>query len=357
MGLGEVQIGLLASIALLGGAIATLPAGALTEVLRPRVSAIFSVAAVSLMTISMSLAVGFYTLAAILLIKGAMGRLMEPAVAVAVSATFPYRQRGMALAAVDAGAPLGQMSIAATLPILAQALGWKIAVIITGIAALLVLPLLMRIMRGDDAADATATRRPTASYRAVFGHRGFARLIAGQVAYRIVQGGLLTFIILYLSDSLGMNVVVAGLMLALAQASGAVSRLVWAWFQDRYFFDHRPAFIAYVALLGTLGLGILAFLPRHPSLFIVAAATVLAGSSVRGIWPSMVTVATELGEETIGAGRSTSIIMMASAAGAVVGPPLFGAIVSSVGYPAAWLSCSALMLVMAWLVRGIRTRD
>ncbi len=351
-----MQIGFLASASLLGAILATLPAGTLTEALPPRVAALFSVAAVSLMTITLSLAAGFVALFSILMVKGAVARLMEPAVSVAVAARFPGRNRGMAIAAVDAGAPLGQMTIAAILPALAIALGWQTAVVATGFATLMGLPVLARIMRRRSNAPegSSRTRRP-ASYRSLWHHRQFLKLIAGQVAYRAVQGGLLTFIILFLHEARGLDVVFAGMMLALTQASGGIARILWAWLQDRFFHDRRAVFIGYLGVVGAAGLAILAFLPHDPGVGTVVLAVVLAGSSIRGMWPSMVTVATELGERRLGAGRSTSIIMLASAAGAVGGPPLFGAIIGTAGYQVAWGLCALGMLVMTILVYDIRS--
>ncbi len=354
LGLTEVQIGFLASAGLLGAVVATLPAGAMTEILHPRTSALVSVAAVASMTVGLSLATTFLALFLFLAVKGAVGRLMEPAVAVAVASSFPGRNRGMALAAVDAGAPLGQMTIAAVLPILAISLGWNRAVVIVGVATLMGLPLLSAIMRVQvSERKATPPGRST-SYRFLWDQRDFARLIGGQIAYRMVQGGLLTFIILYLNEARGVPVVLAGMILALIQGSGSVARLLWAWLQDRFFHQRRALFIAFLGLVGALGCGILVVLPHDPPVSLVLTAAILTGASVRGLWPSMVTVATELGEERLGAGRSTSVIMLASALGAILGPPLFGATVSSLGYPTAWAGCVLLMLAMSALVWNIR---
>jgi predicted MFS family arabinose efflux permease len=105
------------------------------------------------------------------------------------------------------------------------------------------------------------------------------RLTLVSLGYAGMQVSLGTFLVVYLHDYVGMEVVAAGLMLAAAQVGGVVGRIVWGLVADRW---GDP-----VRLLGVLGLAMAgaalltaAFTAAWPLALVVAVCVAFGATAV-----------------------------------------------------------------------------
>lgn len=261
-----------------------------------------------------------------------------------IALTFSIKQTG-----VPAGAALA----GAALPALAVALGWRhaffaIALLGVGIAVV--------AERSRPALD--ADRQPgrrlslagvLAPLRIVFRTTALVELAATGFVYAATQVCLVSFLVVYLTETLGYALVAAGLALTVANAGGIVGRIVWGHVADRWV---RPRIV-----LGTLG--------------IVAAACAYATASFRDTWPGAVVLAigAAFGATAIGwngvqlaevarhspageAGMVTGASGFVTFAGVVLGPPLFALLATLTGsyragfvvFGSASLACGATLL-------------
>jgi predicted MFS family arabinose efflux permease len=135
----------------------------------------------------------------------------------------------------------------------------------------------------------------------------------------------------------------AGLTLTLGGAVCAVGRLASGWLADRRAAGHLGV-LALLLVVGAGGLALLA-LPGAVALLV----GVLLGFGVGWAWPGLLNYAVvQLNPSAPAA--ATSITQTGVYAGGCLGPLVFGPVAAHAGYPEAWLSAAAAMLLAAALM-------
>src|SRR5512144_1920248 len=147
------------------------------------------------------------------------------------------------------GVPVGAALAGAVLPALALARGWRtalVAVVATGI--------LITIVAQATRASYDADRSPShplsiaglfAPLRILLAHRALAALAITGGIYAATQMCLMSFLVVYLTEGIGLSLVAAGLALTVANLGGIVGRIVWGAVADRFVLPR--------AMLGLLG--------------------------------------------------------------------------------------------------------
>ncbi len=252
------------------------------------------------------------------------------------------------------GVPAGAALAGAALPALAATLGWRatffaIALVGLGIAAA------AERSRAALDGDREPERRLSlagvfAPLRTVFGTSALVGLAATGFIYAATQVCLVSFLVVYLTETLGYPLVAAGLALTAANAGGIVGRIVWGHVADRW---ARPR-----TVLGALG--------------VAAAACAYATSSFGDGWPSaaVIAIGVAFGSTAIGwngvqlaevarhapagqAGMVTGASGFVTFGGVVLGPPLFALLATLTGsyrlgfvlFGTASLLCGATLLL------------
>lgn len=148
------------------------------------------------------------------------------------------------------GVPAGAALAGAVLPILALRLGWHAA--FAAIAALgVAVALMSQLVRTSlDVGHAPARLRSFAGIlaplRELARNDAIRELVVTSFIYAALQVCLVSFMVVYLTESLGYTLVAAGLVLTVANLAGVVGRIVWGGFADLH--------LAPRELLGWLGL-------------------------------------------------------------------------------------------------------
>jgi nitrate/nitrite transporter NarK len=164
--------------------------------------------------------------------------------------------------------------------------------------------------------------------RLVLGIGNLRRLALASFAFSATQLCFSTFLVTYLTEQVGRDLVGAGAVLAVAQSAGIVARILWGWLADRLV---PPALL--LALLGlamagaTVGVGL--FDPAWPSFAIMAVAVVHGATGIgwNGVYLSEVARLAPAGA----AGAATGGALAVTFLGIVTGPPLFSIIVATTG--------------------------
>ena len=246
------------------------------------------------------------------------------------------------------GVPLGNMLGGALLPALALAAGWQAAALIVA-AACLVLVLLVQPMREGLDIARDRDRRVFARglfigpLRLVFRSPPLRRLALASFGYSGMQTALSAFLVTYLNDGLGMPLVLAGIVLSVAQVAGVGGRILWGLVADRL---ARPEHV-----LGGLGLAMTAsalaagwFSLDWPLAAIFAVCIVFGGTAVawNGVYLAQIARLAPPGR----AGEVTGGTAFITFSGVMVTPAVFSVIVSTTGsYGAAFAAVAVLTFV------------
>ncbi len=267
-------------------------------------------------------------------------------------------KRGMNLlySIKQTGVPIGGILSGLIAPPITLALGWQAAL---AACALLLTALGVAIGVVREAWD--TDREPQApvlssmvtSAALVWRHRPLRWISAASFLYSGVQLSLTGFLATYLVSDIGLTLLVAGTVLSITHASGAVGRLAWGWIADRV----RSGGLALMlnGLLAALGaLATAAMAPRWPlfAVFISSAAFGFCAVGWNGVYMAVISRLSP--KETIGYATGGSLVL--TYAGVIIVPPAFAALHERVGltYASGFALLSLVSLLgvaCVWLAR------
>jgi sugar phosphate permease len=281
-------------------------------------------------------------LGAWLVLAGAFGSSANAASGRAVVAWFGPRQRGLALGLRHMSTPLGGAVAAALLPVAAAEGGLGAALLSLAVACLVGATAAAAGLRRAEPAPAVVAA-PGTTGPGPLRDRGIWRLSLGTAAVVLAQLSVLSFLALYLHEERGWSVGAAALALAGVQVGGAVARVVAGVWSDRVGSRLRP--LRALALAGGLALGAAAVLLAGPDA-LAATALVAAGVlTMAGNGVSFAAAAEMAGPRRVGTalGLQNTVLFVAVA----LAPPLFGAAVGLLSWPAAF-GLAALCPLIGW---------
>ena len=244
------------------------------------------------------------------------------------------------------GVPVGAALAGALLPALAVSLGWHTAflsVAAAGIAIAIVAQLARERLDADRVPErALSIAGVMAPLHEVLHTPALRELAVSGFVYAALQVCLMSFLVIYLTESLHYSLVAAGFALTAANLGGIVGRLVWGVIAD--------LFVSPRTLLGMIGVGagLCAWLTAlfgidWPSVAVIAVSVVFGMTAIgwNGVQLAEVARAAPPGQ----AGTVTGAAGFITFGGVLVGPPSF-ALVSALtnGYRLAFALFGALVL-------------
>lgn len=325
IGTDPALIGYQVSLVYVGAMISSLVSGALVRRLgaaRASQFALWMAAAGCLLSALGSLPV----LALGALVIGVGYGCTNPAASQLLARTPTSGRMNLIFSIKQTGVPIGGILAGLLVPSVTLALGWPAAL---GVCAALAVGLGLMIERvrpaWDDDRDRSAPMlaQPLASLALIWRHPVLRWLALASFAYAAAQLVLVGFLVTYLVTEIGLDLVVAGTVLAVAQAAGAAGRLVWGWLADRL----RSASAALIVngSLATAGaLATAAIAGGWPLGLIVAAAAFYGFSAIGWNGVFMAAVARQSPPERIGV--ATGGALSITYAGIIVGPSAFAAL-------------------------------
>ncbi|MHB1024154.1 MAG: MFS transporter [Desulfobacteria bacterium] len=262
-----------------------------------------------------------------------------------MSLTFSIKQTGV---------PMGGAMAGALVPPLVLSLGWKWASIVVGGVCIL-LAVLAETSRGTLDTDLQKFRRLsfagiTDSLGLVYSLPPVRELAVMSFFFAAMQVCLSTYFVSFLTTTLDVTLVQAGLTLTVALTAGMVGRIVWGGIADRL--------VAPRKMLGVLGIvmavsaaATFAFSHSWPYTAILAVSAFFGASAVgwNGVYLAEVVRQAPPGK----AGTATGGTLFFTFFGGVIGPPLFG-VLAGAGhrYSLAYLMFAApiffLGLLLIW---------
>ena len=315
---------------------------------------------------------GTASLGACLAAAGAAGASVYAASGRLILGWFPARQRGLAMGIRQSAQPLGVAVAALALPSIG-AHGRAAALAFLGAFCLAAAVLVAAAVRdparpprhaqppgrspyrrdpGRSGPDGISPDRTSGAGTSGGGTRSNAtrtvlwRIHAASALLVVPQFAVATFALVFLVGAHGLGPVMAGRLLAIAQACGAFSRLGAGVWSDRVGSRMRP--MRLLALATALILAALAAGAAVRAPWAVAAlfASVIVSVSTNGL--AFTAVAEHAGSSW--AGRALGIQNTGQNAFAAATPPVLAAVIGAVGYPASFGMVALFPLAAATLV-------
>ena len=291
------------------------------------------------------------------LVGAALG-LVNPASSTILLQASPPQYRSLIFSIKQSGVPLGSAIAGVLIPALLQYMHWRHAVLVLGIASAFVL-IVVAPFRPTYDRDRNPRQRIRLSgigapIAQVVSRPELLALALSSAVYSAVQTSLFSYLMLYLIVELGYTLVLAGLVFSVAQVMGIISRPAWGVVADRLQAPRQLLGGLGIAM-GLCGLAAALFTPDSPVAAIVVLCAVYGASAVgwNGVFLAEVARIAPPGK----VGVVTGGVMLFTFSGAVLGPPVFGAILGLTGsYALGFLFIALLPLVsglrLAFLTRA-----
>jgi MFS transporter, ACS family, hexuronate transporter len=189
--------------------------------------------------------------------------------------------------------------------------------------------------------------------------RNRSLLLLGGVTflYAGVQLSLAGFMVLFLTERVGMGIAEAGAMLALAQAGGIVGRIGWGIVSDVVFGGRRKIVMAILTVMAAVSSVVLSLTgPDTPRLVLLLTLAIAGVSAIGWNGINMLFVAEIAGRQA--SATAAGFNLTASYLGILVGPPIFGLLVDLTGsYTTAFQVGAAASLASLCLLALIKAPE
>ena len=349
-GLSRFLVGVLVATLTLGYTLALVPSGALVDTYGERPAFVGGLAGLGAGALAVTAAPSTLLLFVAAFVLGVAYASAMPATNRAIVAGVPADRQGLAIGlkqvGVTGGSAVSALVVATAAPAVAT---WRAGLASLGVLALLVAGLFAVGYAGSPAAGGP-TLPDVGSLR---GNRAYLALVAAGLC---LGAGLFTavgYLTLYLTESVGATVAVAGAGFALAQVAGSAGRVGVGSVADRLArrLSWAPARAATLLLAGQAGVGavLLAAFALSPPPALALALVAGVGFTVFGFTGLYYTALSALvDDEEVGAataGGQTTLNV-----GALLAPPAFGLLADAGSYGLSWIALAAVVLVGVGLV-------
>ncbi len=263
---------------------------------------------------------------------------LNPASTKGVMAWFHRDERATAMGIKQTGVPAGGFFTALLAPPLVLLIGWRGAFVALGIVNFLfgfIFSYLWREPASDMESNAAqASRRPeNQKPLAVW---GFLPASFATAIFLIGQMSLITYLPLYLKESMGFSPYWASQALSIAQGGAMLGRVGWGVASDRLFGGRRKIVLLLIGLASIVLMMGLSLITQESPLPLLFGIILLLGCCIVGYQGVSYALIGELAGTTR-TGVAMGLMITINAAAATLGTPLFGYIVDRTeSYAMAW---------------------
>ena len=339
-------VGVYTGLAFLGSAIVTL----LTAGLSPRIGAVRMCQWASVANIAGLLCLlpaEPWLLPVAALFVGAGYGPMNPAGSFLLARIVPGHRLGLVFSIKQTCVPIGYGLAGLLLPAVVMIADWQAAVLVSA-AIVAVVGLgsqLFRTRLDQVRGEGTPFRLRTvlAPLGLVAAHPGLRRMALSSLVFSGVQLGVASFLVVYLNQVVGMSLVAAGSVLAIANIAAVAGRVGWGWVADR---------VSARWVLGGLGIGmavstalILTVSLDWPFALVAALGVAIGATSIG--WNGVFLAETARQSPDGKVSEATGGVMVITFLGSVIGPPMLsGLLAVTDSYQAGFLVLTGAALVM-----------
>lgn len=358
LGITSAQVGLVMSAAAIGYMVTLFPIGWVVD----RIGARWPIASGELIAGISMIALFFvpsYIWLLILMFVTGMGcGFLMPSTTQGVIVWFPLKERATVMGFKQSAVNIGGIITAATLPAVALAMGWRYGFLILGIIAIAIGAIAFILYKepprpASSSLTDSADSAMAAPVLEILKSREIWLVAICHSCLVWVEMAMIAHLVLYLKEVLLFPVVIAGGLLAMVEAAGAIARPGSGFLSDRVFGGNRkPVLMLMAGTASAMCLIMGLFGPYlswevYPVLFLLG----VGGTGFGGV---ILTLVSEFGGRH-GVGRAAGLATTVVMGGNVLGPFVFGYIVDiSSSYELAWLSLAFMAALCILLLPFVR---
>lgn len=338
------KVTLLVMAPLLGSALTNAIAGAATDRFGDKAVLIACGLLMSIALVASGLVHSFEWLAIWLFIYGVGYAAINPVGSHAILFFFKPEERGVAMGVRQMGTPLGGVAGAILLSTSAEFLGYRGALIVTGVTVAVITLACAALYREPPELYGKPVRAGVL-LRDMLQIGRDSRLILITLTCIVLfasQVALMAFFPWTLVHVRHMNAGFASIVFVITQFAAAAGRVLWGWISDRVFHGQRVLPLGITCVLCALAAVAVAHIDAMPVAALAGVAVVLGISAEGWFGLAIVAMAEVGGEQRAGSalGFGLTWIMLAG----VFVPAGFQAMMQAVGIPAAWHALALLSL-------------
>jgi MFS family permease len=247
-----------------------------------------------------------------------------PASSVILARAAPSGMLALTFSIKQTGVPLGTAIAGAVVPLLVLGLGWQAAALLIGatcaLFGLVIAPLRAQYDRERNRAAPVSLRSAFAPVLLVLREPKIMQLAATSFVYGGVQITLVAYLVAFLTESFGLSLVLAGIVMAASQLSSVAGRVLWGVVAD-HVLSRRATLGMLGVAMGITALCALGAGPHWPLWMLFAFAIALGVTAVgwNGVFLAELTRLAPQGRIGDVTGGSSFFTFL----GVVVTPPLF----------------------------------
>ncbi len=341
----QTHISLLVTALLLGGMLTTAVSGAATDRFGDKAVLIACGAAMGVALIVAAAVPSFVWILAWFAIYGMAFAGMNPVGSHAILYFFKPQERGLATGVRQMGMPLGGVLGAILISGVAEYLGYRGALAVSGVVVLVGTMTAAALYREPEQLYGKPVKAGVL-LKDVLRMGRETRLIAISAVCAIlfaVQVALMGFFPWTLVNEAHVSAGFAALVFVVSQFAAAGARLLWGWISDRLFHGGRILPLAITCVLCALSSLAVADLANLPIPALAAVAVALGFSAEGWFGLAIVAMAEVGGEEHAGSALGFGLTWVYLAG--VITPMIFAWLMRHAGIPAAWHALAAVSLI------------
>ncbi|MHB1406872.1 MAG: MFS transporter [Desulfitobacteriaceae bacterium] len=225
----------------------------------------------------------FNMLIALLIFTGLWCAAATPAGSKVIMTWFPYSKWGLALGIRQTGIPLGGFFAALVLPIIASNHDWRFAMASMGIIPIAGSILSLALYR-DHPDKIPISNNVSQNKKDWSVLRNINIWLASFTAITFVaaQFTLVSYLVLYIHDKIGLSIVRASIFLVLLQFGGIIGRIFWGFISDTIFRGARKPVLAGVGIIAMLMSITMLFISQKTPVWVIGLISIVFGFSAIG---------------------------------------------------------------------------
>ena len=272
--------------------------------------------------------------------------------------TTPADRLSLVFSIKQTGVPVGGMLAGLLVPSMEVLVGWQAAFVAVA-AMCLVCAFAINSLRNELDDDRDPSVRPSLvkslvdPIRLVLTQPSLRVLAAVSFMFSITQLSLITYLVTFLYEDLGWDLIAAGIALTVAQAAGVGGRILWGWVADNWLGSGYMLICLALLLFGASAL-MPALSSQTSLIWLYVLLMLLGGTAIgwNGVYLAEVARQAPAGQTGMATGGTLGFTFL----GVLCGPPLFGvaaARVGSYGNAYALLMIPAIIIaVLLWMNRN-----
>jgi len=270
----HTQIGMLPAALFLGQSLVVIPSGMLVDRIGSKKQLLGT-------TLFLGVSIGiivftsqFYLLLLAVILGGGAYASMHPITNRGILYWFPQRKRGMAMGIKQMGITVGAALAALVLLPFAKEIGWRPVIIISCIVLVLVGFLVSFYYSDPEITEKKAAIDKKLSIitqlKKILENKPLLLVSISAMGLQGAQLCLTTYIVIFAYERLALSLVIAGLLLGIAEIGGSVGRVAWGTISDLLFKGERMKIMMIVTILTAICAFIFSILTvETPLLFII----------------------------------------------------------------------------------------